>query len=109
MKPVHLLLPLLLAACVSDEPAPLDVAPGELVYRQGTVTWRLLADPCGDELLREALAGDDFGAEAKAAVVQAGSRSWRACWAEGISEVAVADYLGVGMLPREWFMGHSGT
>lgn len=90
----------------SEAPIAPRAQPGELVYRQGTMTWRLQEQPCTSELLAAALRGDEgiASGEPKAAVIEQNGVLFAGCWGwDYEADILVADFRGVGIMPREWF------
>jgi hypothetical protein len=100
-----LILALLLAGCGGDAPVT-HGEPGELVYRQGSITWRLQQAPCASEVLVDMLNGQGKEGDGRAAVVHVGERRWQGCWGnDSDADVLVVDHSGAaGFMPREWFV-----
>jgi hypothetical protein len=91
-------------------PAAAEASTGDLVYRQGNYSVRLLEKPCGFEELRSPLEEDGGMGDPHAAVIMEGARRISGCWMRNTDEAHVQDLAGHGgSLPLSWFKREPGT
>lgn len=84
--------------------APAPVTTGELVYRQGTYSYRLTDEPCPFEEFALELEAEGIP-PARMAAITSGSRRFTGCWAKDIGGDVMTRQFNVepGTLPLDGF------